>query len=54
MGEDDFEVVKELRDSITTKLAIRSFGPNAEKIKKNFPNAKVLVFTEDAWQLCAA
>ena len=54
MNEEDFEAITELKDSIVTKLAIKSFGQKAEKIEQNFPNAKVLVFTEDAWQLCAA
>jgi len=54
MGEDDFVPVTELRDSIVAKLSIKSFGSKGEKIKENYPDAKVLVFTEDAWQLCAA
>ena len=49
MGEDDFEAAVELKDSIVTKLSIKSFGPKGQKIKENYPNVKVLVFTEDAW-----
>ena len=37
-----------------TKLAIKKFGSKAQRIEKHYPNAKVLVFTGDTWQLCGA
>jgi len=39
-----------LRESIVTKGEVVSFG-GCEKVANNYPNAKVLLWTEDCWKL---
>jgi hypothetical protein len=39
-------MLTELRDSAVFKAKIISFGPNLEKVKRNYPNAKVLLFAD--------
>ena len=43
-----------MKEAVITKLGIKKFGSKAAKIKKHYPDAKMLVFTEEAWQLCGA
>ena len=38
-----------LKDSVISKINIDSFGSKAEKLRRNYPDAKLLVFTDDAW-----
>ncbi len=52
MSEDDFEERVAIKDSLVAKLKVSKFGPKAEKIQRNYPSAQMLVFTEDAWQIC--
>lgn len=54
LAEDDFDTTTVLKEAVISKLSIKKFGPKAAKIKRNYPNAKVLVFTSESWQLCAA
>ena len=54
MAEDEFDVEMTLKDSIVVKMDIASFGKKAEVIKRNYPDAKLLTFTEDSWQICGA
>ena len=54
MAEDDFNADVSLKDAVITKLSIKKFGAKAAKLKRHYPNAKVLVFTNETWQLCAA
>jgi isoleucyl-tRNA synthetase len=35
-------------------MPILNFGKNADQLKRLFPDAKMLVFTKDAWQLAGA
>jgi isoleucyl-tRNA synthetase len=54
LSEDDFVQQIATKDCLVSKLKITKFGSKAERIKRNYPEAKLLVFSEDAWQLCGA
>ena len=54
LGEEDFGSEVSLKQAFVTKLGIRKFGAKAAKIKRNYPGAKMLVFTPESWQICAA
>lgn len=57
MSEDDFIAKNTLTDCIITKLPIEMKekpSKSAEKLFKNYPEAKLLVFTDDFWQLAGA
>jgi isoleucyl-tRNA synthetase len=54
LSEGDFVQKPVIKDALLTKLSIRNFGSKAEKIMRNYPDAKVVVFTDDAWQICGA
>lgn len=43
-----------MKEAIVSKLGIKKFGRGAARIQKNYPEAKMLVFTDDAWQLGGA
>ena len=49
LSEDDFTQQIAAKDCLVSKLKITKFGAKADKIKRNYPEAKLLVFTEDAW-----
>jgi len=38
-----------MKEAVITKLGIKKFGSKAAKIKKHYPDAKMLVFTGEAW-----
>lgn len=40
-----------MRDSIVTRAQVVSFGTGCEKVAENYPNAKVLLWTEDSWKI---
>lgn len=54
LSEDDFIQSTSLKPCLVSKHKISKFGPKAEKIQRNYPQARLLLFTEDAWQICGA
>lgn len=40
----------ELKDSVVTRAEIDNFG-GCEQVERNYPNAKLLLWTEDCWKL---
>ena len=40
----------ELKDSVVTLADIDNFG-SCEKVQRNYPNAKLLLWTDDCWKL---
>lgn len=51
MNDDEIMEEKEIRDCIIAKFPISSFGKLSEKIKDNYPTAKLLVFMTEPWKL---
>jgi len=54
LAESEFTDEPSLTESIVTKMPIIKFGKNAEQLKRLYPDAKMLVFTKDAWLLTGA
>ena len=54
LGDGSFRQEVVLKDAIVSKLGIKKFGRKAARIEKLYPAAKLLVFTDNAWHLCAA
>lgn len=54
LAEDEFEEHSELRDCTVTKMKVTKFGKKAEQLRRLYPEAKLLVFTDDAWKLAGA
>jgi isoleucyl-tRNA synthetase len=53
LSEEELQVSVELRDSLVTKADISNFG-SCEKVQRNYPGAKLLIWTEDCWKLQGA
>ena len=54
LSEGEFTTQITSRDSLVSMHRVTTFGPKADKIARNYPDVKLLVFTEDAWQIAGA